>query len=58
MKIGYRKIMQVTRDDVEKDLSFLGFLIMRNKLKDVTTEVISHLNKAEIRSIMVTGKPR
>jgi cation-transporting ATPase 13A3/4/5 len=40
---------------VESDLHFLGFLVMQNKLKPVTTTVIKQLNEANIRTIMATG---
>jgi magnesium-transporting ATPase (P-type) len=45
----------VTRDEVESGLQFLGFLIMQNKLKPVTSGVIEQLNHANIRTIMATG---
>ncbi len=40
---------------METGLDFLGFLIMQNKLKPVTTKVIKELNEANIRTIMATG---
>jgi cation-transporting P-type ATPase 13A2 len=43
------------RDEVENDLQFLGFLVMQNKLKPVTTSIIETLNHANIRTIMATG---
>ena len=39
----------------EKDLNFLGFLIMQNTLKSQTTPVIRELLAADIRTVMVTG---
>lgn len=33
---SYIKIQTTKRDDVERDLHFLGFLVMENKLKSVT----------------------
>jgi magnesium-transporting ATPase (P-type) len=42
-------------DDVEKDLQFLGLLVMENRLKPETTKVIQLLRKASIRTVMVTG---
>lgn len=53
--LNYRKIMAANRDDIEKDFVFLGFLIMENKLKNVTTEIIDLLHSAEIKTVMVTG---
>ena len=43
------------RDKIEKDLKFLGFLVMENKLKPVTKEIIKTLNDCKIRTIMATG---
>jgi len=43
------------RDDAETNLHFLGFVIMENKLKSITTPIISQLHEAHIRTIMVTG---
>jgi cation-transporting ATPase 13A3/4/5 len=40
---------------VEKDLTFLGFLVMENKLKPVTANTIETLNKCKVRTIMATG---
>jgi cation-transporting ATPase 13A2 len=45
----------MTRDEVEKNLNFLGFLIMQNKLKPATIKSIFELNEADIRTIMATG---
>ena len=36
----------VSRQDIESDLSFLGFLIMENKLKPETKAVIQELQSA------------
>jgi cation-transporting ATPase 13A2 len=43
------------RDVVERDLSFVGFLVFENKLKPETTPVVQELHDAGIRMIMVTG---
>lgn len=40
---------------VEKDLEFLGFIILENRLKNSTAEVINELKAANIRTIMITG---
>lgn len=45
----------IEREEVEKDLHFLGFLIMKNQLKPESPRVINILRLANIRSIMVTG---
>jgi magnesium-transporting ATPase (P-type) len=36
-------------------LEFLGLIIMENRLKPETCDVISHLKMANIRTIMCTG---
>ncbi|KAL2301167.1 hypothetical protein Nmel_011728, partial [Mimus melanotis] len=45
----------LTREDVESDLTFLGLLIMENRLKRETKPVLEELSAACIRSVMVTG---
>ncbi|KFO94121.1 putative cation-transporting ATPase 13A4 [Buceros rhinoceros silvestris] len=45
----------LTREEVESDLSFLGLLIMENRLKRETKPVLEELSAARIRSVMVTG---
>lgn len=45
----------MTREQTEVDLVFLGFLIMENRLKEVTTNTICTLNDCNIRTIMATG---
>eukprot|EP01017_Pseudomicrothorax_dubius_P012962 TRINITY_DN15550_c0_g1_i1.p1 TRINITY_DN15550_c0_g1~~TRINITY_DN15550_c0_g1_i1.p1 ORF type:complete len:105 (-),score=13.90 TRINITY_DN15550_c0_g1_i1:33-347(-) len=36
-------------------MSFVGFLVMENRVKDVTSKIIGDLNAAQIRTVMVTG---
>lgn len=36
-------------------MTFLGFLVMENKLKPETTAVIETLHGAEVRCVMATG---
>lgn len=47
--------MRVERLDCEKGLTFLGLLVMENKLKPETIGVIQNLNECKIRTIMATG---
>ncbi|XP_055621332.1 polyamine-transporting ATPase 13A3 [Toxorhynchites rutilus septentrionalis] len=54
-KMNYSKIQKVSREKIECDLKFLGFVILENRLKADTEEVIDSLNAANIRCIMVTG---
>ncbi|XP_053164452.1 probable cation-transporting ATPase 13A5 isoform X2 [Hemicordylus capensis] len=43
------------REEMESDLTFLGLLIMENRLKNETKPVLEELSAARIRSVMVTG---
>ncbi|XP_023167868.2 probable cation-transporting ATPase 13A3 isoform X2 [Drosophila hydei] len=54
-KTNYTKIQRLSREEVEHNLEFLGFVILENRLKPDTSAVIKSLNLANIRSIMVTG---
>ncbi|NXX43165.1 AT134 ATPase, partial [Tricholaema leucomelas] len=45
----------LTREEVESDLTFLGLLILENRLKRETKPVLEELSAARIRSVMVTG---
>lgn len=54
-RVNYPKIQRISREKIECDLEFLGFVILENRLKADTTSVISSLMAANIRTIMVTG---
>ena len=41
---------------MECDLTFVGLLVMQNKLKPETTPIITTLQEADIRTVMVTGE--
>lgn len=43
------------REDYEKDLEFLGFIVFENRLKPATTGIINKLNWADIKTVMLTG---
>ncbi|XP_053246859.1 probable cation-transporting ATPase 13A5 isoform X2 [Podarcis raffonei] len=43
------------RDKMESGLTFLGLLVMENRLKMETQAVLEELSSARIRSVMVTG---
>jgi cation-transporting ATPase 13A2 len=51
----YHEIQRISREKVESDVTFLGLLIMQNKLKPISSEIISQLQAANVRSIMATG---
>lgn len=54
-KLTYPKVQRISRDKVESELEFLGFVILENRLKPDSEKVIKILNDANIRTIMVTG---
>lgn len=54
-KLNYTKVQRLSREEVEHNLEFLGFVILENRLKPDTTAVINSLNLANIRTIMITG---
>lgn len=54
-KMTYPKIQRVSREKVESELDFLGFVILENRLKPGSEKVIKTLNDANIRTVMVTG---
>uniref|UniRef100_A0A8C5MMX3 ATPase cation transporting 13A2 n=1 Tax=Leptobrachium leishanense TaxID=445787 RepID=A0A8C5MMX3_9ANUR len=51
----FEEAQAVSRESAERDLVFLGFLVMKNVLKPETAPVIYELRKADIRTVMVTG---
>lgn len=53
--LSYARMQRVSRQDIEENLKFLGLLTLGNLLKPETIPVIERLNKACIRTIMVTG---
>ena len=55
LDINYVKVQRIERDKLEKDLEFLGLIIMENRLKPQTTPIINRLKAANIRTIMCTG---
>lgn len=55
LHMTYPKVQKAQREDLEKDMTFLGLLIMGNMLKPETKPVIETLIAANIRTLMVTG---
>jgi cation-transporting P-type ATPase 13A2 len=49
------KAQKIKRQEAEKDLVFLGFIVFENKLKAGTAAAITKLNDAHIRNVMCTG---
>ncbi|KAF2112000.1 ATPase type 13A2 [Lophiotrema nucula] len=54
-KLNWLKVQKMKREEAEKDLDFVGFIIFENKLKPSTTPVIEELERANIRKVMCTG---
>lgn len=52
----YVKVQKMTRTEVEKDLIFIGLIILENRLKPQTTSVINMLKEAQIKVVMITGQ--
>uniref|UniRef100_A0A803T411 Cation-transporting ATPase n=1 Tax=Anolis carolinensis TaxID=28377 RepID=A0A803T411_ANOCA len=56
---GFRVIAlahkELSLDAVESGLTFLGLLVMENRLKGETRPVLEELREARIRTVMVTG---
>ncbi|KAL8739285.1 MAG: hypothetical protein Q9181_000015 [Wetmoreana brouardii] len=48
-------LQRMERDEAERGLDFIGFIIFENKLKPVTAETIEELEQAGIRQVMCTG---
>ncbi|XP_019578695.2 putative cation-transporting ATPase 13A5 [Rhinolophus sinicus] len=49
------EVQSLSRETVESELTFLGLLIMENRLKKETKPVLKELNEARIRTVMITG---
>ena len=54
-KRTWRFAQKVSREEVESNMEFLGFVVFENKLKPSTTPTLASLQDAGIRSIMCTG---
>jgi cation-transporting ATPase 13A1 len=54
-ELGQGKINELTREDVEKDLHFAGFLVLQTPLKEDAAEAVRMLNESSHRVVMITG---
>ncbi|KAM8953106.1 putative cation-transporting ATPase 13A4 [Pelodytes ibericus] len=52
---GHLNVSTLTREEVETNLSFLGLLVMENRLKLETRPVLRELYSSRIRTVMITG---
>ncbi|CAI5449155.1 unnamed protein product [Caenorhabditis angaria] len=55
LDMNFNKASKISRNLVECDLEMLGLIVMENRVKPVTLGVINQLNRANIRTVMVTG---
>ncbi|XP_060054480.1 probable cation-transporting ATPase 13A5 isoform X2 [Erinaceus europaeus] len=56
LKMGMlSEVKNLAREKVESELTFLGLLIMENRLKKETKPVLKELEEARIRTVMITG---
>jgi len=55
IKKNYVKVQKMQREEFEENLTFLGLIIMENREKMETMEVIKELEMADIRTVMITG---
>ncbi|XP_021171298.2 probable cation-transporting ATPase 13A3 isoform X2 [Fundulus heteroclitus] len=54
-KLSWHKVQTLSRDLIESNMEFLGLIIMQNKIKQETAGVLTELQTANIRTLMVTG---
>ncbi|KAF9425963.1 hypothetical protein BGZ94_007068 [Podila epigama] len=53
--LNFIRAQRIKRDQIESDLTFLGFIVFENKLKPTTASVVATLGSARIRQVMCTG---
>lgn len=53
--LNYMKIKKLTREEMEKDLTFIGLIVLENRLKPQTASVMKELRDANIKTVMITG---
>ncbi|KAJ8390400.1 hypothetical protein AAFF_G00107940 [Aldrovandia affinis] len=54
-KHNWHKVQNISRDQIESGMEFLGLIVMQNKLKAESAGVLEDLHHANIRTVMVTG---
>ncbi len=53
--MDFQQSQTIAREDVEKNMIFLGFLIVKNKLKEKTKDSLTKYDEADLRMVMATG---
>lgn len=49
------EVLKLSREVIERDLEFLGLIVLENRVKQPTASVIMELREANIRVVMITG---
>ena len=55
LKMDFQQSQTISREDVEKNMIFLGLLIVKNKLKEKTKDSLTKYDLADLRMLMATG---
>ncbi|VUZ51202.1 unnamed protein product [Hymenolepis diminuta] len=55
LRVAYTRVMRLQRESIERQLHFLGLLVMENRLKPESAPAIGLLKSANIRPVMITG---
>lgn len=55
VNVNNEDLQSIEREEVERDMEFLGLLILENRLKPETSMVLEELQSANIRTVMITG---
>ena len=55
ISMNFQQSQTITRESVEKNMLFLGLLIVENKLKEKTKESLAKYDEADLRMLMATG---
>jgi len=55
LTMNFKQSQEIKREIVEKNMVFLGLLIVQNKLKEKTKESLEKFDNADLRMIMATG---
>lgn len=53
---SFRQVVKSPREDLEKDLRFVGLIILENRLKEETKPTIRELQEAKMKVVMITGE--
>nr|XP_057929208.1 polyamine-transporting ATPase 13A3-like [Doryrhamphus excisus] len=53
--LSWSEVQDLSREELESNMDFLGLIIMQNKIKEQTAGVLLELRQANIRTLMATG---